>query len=226
MLHFKLESAPPFFNYWHRTKERELMKANYYAKATFQTKFSDEEPFYGKKIIEEHQFGKDAGTIILLGNIDEDFSEVIPSAIIVEHFSFDNDKRSERLILLTKKQIEDPYELLKSILENEFGLNYSDDDQEMAIDTISESLMNASEFEPYSLGKIYTSHGVLEAKKFKSSDAHKINYLLFRNLAHCNEGLDFGKQPSKRSVIEKLNDAEGQVEWLDDKDVFALALKA
>ena len=117
------------------------MKANFYARVTFQTVFSNKEPIYGVTELPSEPFGNHANTIILLGLTSEELVDIRPTALIVEKFTNDDMRKTERCITLTKSQQEEAYNVVINILKKEFDLDSSDDDQEMTIDTITEGLI-------------------------------------------------------------------------------------
>ena len=204
------------------------MKANFYSSVIFQTEFSEDDQIFGVSELYEDAFGKSANSIKLFGKTDEHLEEVVVTGLIVEKFTFDANERTEYFIKLSKAQQEDPYEVISKLLETEFGLDYGDDDQEMIIDSIADSILSPRDFTPSNLGKLFESKGTLEIKKMKSSQASKINFLLQRISAFSNELIEFGNAPSIASAIKLINKKEQDeiLYWLDKYETMVLGMKS
>jgi hypothetical protein len=201
------------------------MKANFYVRVKFQNFFSGDEAIFNEVVIDESMFGNQSNSIQLIGNIDEDFDDVSPLAVIINKSSDSTEDIIEKLFLYNDKGDEDSWSFITNILEQEFDLDSSDDDQEMVVDSIVEALFTFSDYEPSSLGKKYISREFLEISKISKKQASKINYFIYRAMAHFNTEVDFGKKPSSASIEKTLLKNNESIEWLDKFETIAIAFK-
>lgn len=201
------------------------MKANFYARVKFQNIFSGDEAIFNEAVIDESMFGNQSNSIQLIGKIDEDFDDVSPLAIIINKSTDGNAGVIEKLFLYNDKGDEDSWSFITNILEQEFDLDSSDDDQEMVVDSVVEALFTLSDYRPSSLGKKYISRELLEISKIPKKQASKINYFIYRTMAHFNTEVDLGKKISSASVEEALLKNNESIEWLDKCETIVIAFK-
>ena len=201
------------------------MKANFYARVKFQNFFSGDEAIFNEAVIDESMFGNQSNSIQLIGKIDEDFDDVSPLAIIINKSTDGNAGVIEKLFLYNDKGDEDSWSFITNILEQEFDLDSRDDDQEMVVDSIVEALFTLSDYEPSSLGKKYISREFLEISKIQKKQASKINYFIYRTMAHFNTEVDLGKKLSSASLEEALLKNNESIEWLDKCETIGIAFK-
>jgi len=201
------------------------MAANFYSRVTFQNSFLENEEIFDKEIIDDSMFGNLSNSMELIGNINEDFDEISPLALLISKSPSGNGDRIEKLFLYAESGEEDSWDFITNILTEEFGLDSSDDDQEMLIDSIIEAFVTVTDYEPSSLGKKYISKEFLKIPKIQKKQAAKINYLMHRSMAHFASEVDFGENPCSASIEKVLLDEQDSFDWLDKYETIAIAFK-
>lgn len=201
------------------------MKANFYSRVTFQYSFLENEAILNKEIIDDSMFGNQSNSILMIGKTDKDFDEISPIAAIINKCIDVNGNKIEKLFLHDESGDVDSWDFISNILTQEFDLDYSDDNQEMLIDSVVDACLTVNDYEPSSLGNIYISKEVLNIPKISRKNTSKINYFMARSMAHFRSEADFGKKPSSVSIKNILLVQHATIDWLDQSEVIAIAFK-
>jgi hypothetical protein len=185
--------------------------------------FEEDKSLIGNSMVEASNFTGKYFHLRVAGLFDETSENISPIAL----FASTSEDQTEACFPLSKSDQNDPYDFIQNFLSNTLGLTSNDDNYEMIVDTICDGLLRLN-FEPSSLGKIWTNRGdFLELpKELTSRDLKKLNYLIHRTVDLSGISINFTKKHCGSEVLQLLIKKSNDDTFMSKKEVIALAFKA
>lgn len=185
--------------------------------------FEDAKSLIGNSVVEASSFTGKYLQLRVAGQFDEISENIRPIAL----FASKADDQTDACFPLSKSNQSEPYDFIQNFLSNTFGLTSDDDNDEMIVDTICDGLLKL-DFEPSSLGKIWTDRGdFLELPKaLTSRDLKKLHYLIHRTVDVSGISINFTKKHCGSEVLELLINKADDSTAMPKLEVIALAFQA
>jgi len=188
----------------------------------FQHSFADTDNIFKGKTLDIESFSGDSGNIVVVGLIDEDWKKIDPITIFYRKLDNIN---FEKWVFQDYRVNEgaEPHEEFSILLNQSFGINADDEEDEFRQDTFL-SLLTDITWEINSNEDVfYNKDGVLILnKKITKKQKNQINYLVYRNFLYTETPIEL---PSGNLLgVYEAFDLKDAVD-LDKYQVIALGTK-